>query len=653
MRKCLLGLFGCLFGVVAQAGPIANIDYVHGQIDNVWGFEIPFKQDNIVAASNMKYLLAAVDRANYIINGYASSNYLANEKYATVQATDTIAANEAIDTLIVPKGLVFRTVRDAQEFSIQIALAGDFTIDWGDGTVQDVSSDTAEAKIYTHSYAKPQTYYIKPRGNPTAYNQDADTATVKIVSTDSLYRIYGTLGSVFPTLADGSQPSFNGFCIDCINLRGSIPEDFFENITGQPRANMFKQLFYFSYTPQTNASESDKWSKMKGTFPNKLFSGLSGTPTEGLFDMTFRGCHGLTGSLSAELFAGIRGDIKDRTFKETFSCCSGLTGSLPSGLFAGVTGRPAVSMFRGTFEYCPGFTGAIPTNLFAGISGAPAPDMFANTFKYASNIGAGQMPHGLFAGIKGAPNVSMYWATFNQARKVGGELKEGFFGDISGTPQNYMFADVFAQSGVTKIDANLFSGISGAPATGMFMRAFMDTRISEVPEGLFAGVRGAPRAGMFYRTFHWTRRLTKIPSKLFDGLSGPLEYEVEGTDSTGAPVTLVRSAAGAFKETFDYSTIKEIPEDLFGDSVFTGGVYPTYSGEDQWASWQGGVFQGMFSNATNLTGASLKMYYELEDGTISTERKPIYEIWTPTTDQNTYVGATGLDDYAEIPDIWK
>ena len=59
-----------LFGfTAAYAGPAANIEWVHGAINNIWGVEIPYHADlkNPRYVSNMEYLLTAVDRANYVI----------------------------------------------------------------------------------------------------------------------------------------------------------------------------------------------------------------------------------------------------------------------------------------------------------------------------------------------------------------------------------------------------------------------------------------------------------------------------------------------------------------------------------------------------------------------------------------------------------
>ncbi len=638
--------FACALGIMIAAGSawggqVANVNFIHSQIKDIWGLDVPYNQKlaNPNVVSNMEYLLSAIDRANFLMNGEETSSYRKDEKFATRQAVDVLAAAQAVRTLIRPEGLIFRTVPETKTFAISLALAGEFRIAWGDGTVQNVSSSTTDVVTYTHTYEKPGVYYVAPYGVPTAYNQSADVPTIEVVDPDKLSRIYGTLGSVFPTLADGSQPSFNGFCAkwegqvykSCSNLEGSIPADFFTGIHGAPRANMFKEMFAGA-------------AKLEGELPMNLFADIVGPTQDGIFDQTFNGCQKLTGTLSAELFAGVTGEITERLFKETFRNCDGITGPIPADLFAGVYGAPKHQCFRGTFEYMDNISGKIPEDLFARVSGAPAIDMFANTFKYCVRLEGG-IPEGLFSGIEGAPAIGMFYATFQYTRSMSGQIPQNLFKLISGAPAANMFADTFSQTGLGgELTAELFAGLKGAPAEGMFMGTFYDSGVTKISPDLFKGVRGEPRRNMFNKTFHWTDRLGEIPGKLFDGFSGPMEYEAMVQNEDGEWVTEIRRATGAFANTFSSSQLKSIPEDLMGNTVF---------GTDD----INGIFSNMFAGSgdrpSKLTGPSLKMFYQLEDGTISTERKPIYEIWVPTYDQNTYSGATGLEDYDVIPANWK
>ncbi len=75
-----------------------------------------------------------------------------------------------------------------------------------------------------------------------------------------------------------------------------------------------------------------------------------------MFDGTFNGCSGLTGSIPDRLFGDIQGAPASGMFSYTFSGCGGLT-SIPENLFAGIQGAPAVRMFYRTFYDCSGLTG--------------------------------------------------------------------------------------------------------------------------------------------------------------------------------------------------------------------------------------------------------------------------------------------------------
>jgi hypothetical protein len=73
-------------------------------------------------------------------------------------------------------------------------------------------------------------------------------------------------------------------------------------------------------------------------------------------------------------------------------------------------------------------------------------------------------------------------------------------------------------------------------------------------------------------------------------------------------------------------------------------------------NWVSGMFSNTFANDTKLASESAKMtaVTENDNGTTSSAVKFLYEVWpTPPGDANTYSGATGLTDYANIPELWK
>ena len=66
--KCLLGIFfSLLFIFAAPAAQVVNVQYIHDLIQQRWNITVPKNElltDSSVVA-NMKYLLRAIDVANY------------------------------------------------------------------------------------------------------------------------------------------------------------------------------------------------------------------------------------------------------------------------------------------------------------------------------------------------------------------------------------------------------------------------------------------------------------------------------------------------------------------------------------------------------------------------------------------------------------
>lgn len=608
MLKRVCGILFALFVGVAMAdvGPIANIEYIHGSIDNIWGVEIDYNAalKNPLYASNMEYLLTAVDRANYVINGFESTSYRKDAKYATKLVANVATADSAINELIQPEGLIFRTLRTTTSFSILLSAQGDFTIDWGDGTVDEISRTNTTQTTYSHTYDKAGIYYIKPRGTVTAYNSDGNVPAIKIGTPAALAILYGSLGSVFPTLSNGSQPSFKTTFAGCSNLRSKIPENLFEGIHGQAdKTHMFAQLF-------------DGCTKLQGPIPEGLFASVTGKPTYAMFEAAFRNCQSMTGSIPEKLFQSLSGDITDYMFSQVFMNCYKLSGSIPGDLFKKITGRPSSNAFYRAFRDCDGLTGRIPGTLFQGLSGAPSYNSFAETFAMSNNL-SGTIPGELFAGVKGQIANSTFWGTFMGCRRLSSPLPENLFAGLTGTADN-MFRQAFHQSGTCyNLPEGLFASIKGPARSYMFASTFIDCGVNRIPAKLFSGIYGPPASGMFDSTFHWNS-VGALPAGLFAGISG-------------AP------AANMFRNTFDsVSGISKIGAPLFGD--LRG---PAASG----------MFSGTFNGSSAIKGPSAQMQIVNEDG--STENRFIYEFWDMTSNQNTYnSNASGMDDYACIPKTW-
>ena len=242
---------------------------------------------------------------------------------------------------------IMTTTPKTKSFSFNISAAGKFYIDWGDGKTETIEKANTGEQTISHSYNNAGAHKIKLGGKATWYDSRYDAA-ITFYKNLNLAKIDGSLGQIFSTLSDGTQPRFgtpwnwHGTFQGCTNLTGNIPAE--------------------------------------------LFSGIYGAPAERMFHSTFDGCSGLTGSIPENLFAGVSGAPAELMFASTFRDCSNLSGSIPENLFTGVSGTPAEGMFYYTFDGCSNLSGSIPEKLFARISGAPASHMFSGTFNGCSGL---------------------------------------------------------------------------------------------------------------------------------------------------------------------------------------------------------------------------------------------------------------------------
>lgn len=266
MKKLILFLFMLICGD-AQSAQIANVEYIHNAIKQQWDITVPYNAAlaNPRVAANMKYLLTAVDVANEMLG--TNTNYASGE-YATLAATDTVATDTAVATLIKrqtgapddPTDDVYddgvtsaeypfaiELVDDTSEFSFLLSAAGNFTIDWGDGTIETISKTNVNEQIVSHAYVTPNAYKIRLGGVATAYDKTVFASgwipAVSVISVSDYWAVknlYGRLGRVFPTLSDGTQPRFTGAFMYNEELV-SIPHTLFDGIAGK---NIDDYMFY-------------------------------------------------------------------------------------------------------------------------------------------------------------------------------------------------------------------------------------------------------------------------------------------------------------------------------------------------------------------------------------------------------------------------
>ena len=319
-------------------------------------------------------------------------------------------------------------------FMFSLSAAGDFYVDWGDGTIEHiVRTNNTSYTEYSHTYTSAGTYTIGFSGLATGYGYG--TLGFMCVSNAPLVAgIDGSLGAIFPTIGNGGTdstvPSFDSMFDYCENLTGPIPSGLFNGVTGS-RDFMFAGMFR-----HTGIS----------SIPAGLFSGITGGHTS-VFAGTFNSCPNIT-SIPSGLFSNVS-TPGTNLFESTFGG-TGIT-SIPSGLFSNISGV-AHGMFMSTFGNCTSLE-SIPSGLFSGVSAtgnstADAHLMFAHTFIGCTSLTS--LPDTLFGTINasGVNKEDMFKDMFKNSSSLSGYVPKTLFANITDTTNNTLMTDIFSGTNV-------------------------------------------------------------------------------------------------------------------------------------------------------------------------------------------------------------
>ena len=433
-------------------------------------------------------------RSGYMFTGYYdTSATTGGTQYYTAAGASANTWDKTTDTTLyarwdaVPAAQFTVTTTNMAAnttFIFNMSAAGDFYVDWGDGTVEHIVRTNTTPVAYSHTYTTGGVKTIGFAGLATEYNTTNSEAGPIVfganeipgfenASTPGLVAgISGSLGAIFPTLGqtDNLIPRFYGTFFNCTNLTGSIPSGLFSGVTGA-RAGMFEWTFFRT--------------GLTGAIPTGLFSGISGA-VGSMFLSTFRDSPGLT-SIPADLFSGISGSAAGM-FMYTFDGCTGLS-SIPTGLFSHVSGA-AADMFNGTFGDCTGLTGAnaIPSTLFSGISGA-AERMFGYTFSGCTSLTT--IPETLFSGVSGTAPF-LFYETFSNCSSLSSYVPPKLFRSsvITYDANNNMMTNIFSGTNLaTSCDSyNLTQYTTG-------FESYWGGKVSCAPAALFSCVNPNPYMG--------------------------------------------------------------------------------------------------------------------------------------------------------------
>ena len=627
-------------------------------IEQTWDITVPYNSalNSVKQIANMKYLLTAVDVANHMLNGSATTDY-GNGEFATLQVANTDTVNTAVETLIAGDKTTERnykffltTTPGTSRFAFSISAAGEFYVDWGDGTRNKITRTNTQELEYSHNYSTAGTYTIKIGGKATAYNTNKYPAAIDFSSrahNNKISSIDGSLGAIFSTLTDGSQPSFYHTFYDAYNMTASIPSDLFAGISGAPASSMFEYTFYGC-------------SGLTGAIPDGLFAGISGKPASDMFYGTFSGCSGLTGAIPDGLFGNLSGAPASNMFANTFSGCSGLT-SIPENLFGNISGTAKGSMFYRTFSNCTSLTGPSAringqylyeiwpdaTSYYVGdmYSGATGLD----DYRCIPTVwgGGGENCSALTAEftLTTTPDTNSFEFSISAAGEFMVDWGDGTVETITKPDTtNTRYSHNYAPAGAYTIglggQATAYNTSTSTAAISFYVN-YSDTQSKKIAsiDGSLGAIFGTlpdatEKQPRFYNTFSGASNMTgSIPSDLFAGISGaPAESMFESTfygcsGLTGAiPDGLFAGISGAPASFMFDSTFKgcsgltgAIPDGLFGnltgepassmfDSTFNGcsgltGAIPDGLFGNLTGAPASGMFQSTFYGCSGLTGA--------------------------------------------------
>ncbi len=174
---------------------------------------------------------------------------------------------------------------DQFEFQFNFTAYGTMYIDWGDGSkVQEITTNNANKyRNANHIFYGPST--VRLSGDFTEYykksSHSASYATLRLYDNDYLVGISGSLGALFPTQGNGSQPqqqpSFYQTFANCSNLKGPIPPELFNGISGTARQFMFTEMFsgctnLNGYIPYNLFPDSNTLSGVSSSNMNYIFN---------------------------------------------------------------------------------------------------------------------------------------------------------------------------------------------------------------------------------------------------------------------------------------------------------------------------------------------------------------------------------------------
>ena len=423
-----------------------NVNELQEKIDKEYGENIITISDN--ANNNLIINVVETGKEYEITNdGEITATDLIDdslEENAELRKFITVWKVEAGETITLP--LYEKQEKDEERGEKETYFNYDFTVDYGDGTIQKVTSFNDENRI--HTYANAGTYEVSISGlceGWSFYNITNNRENIvgfkqwgvikaKHIDFASCTNLTGKI-PIPTTNSFNEMDSLRVLFYGCTNLTCKIPSNLFKNgshivtlrnvfnfcgVTGNIPANLFENCknvenmaYILAGAPNLNGEIPEKLLKnnIKLVNASGIFSetiNLSGEIPEGLLEncteiiylgRLFDNCENLTGSIPEKLLANCK---KVKWIYKIFQNCKKLTGNIPENLFANNT---EIECITAMFNGCKNLNNS--TLKIPAILGAyKASDCFNNTTaKFTIYLPAGQTK--VVAELTSNPNVTV------------------------------------------------------------------------------------------------------------------------------------------------------------------------------------------------------------------------------------------------------
>lgn len=472
----------------------------------------------------------------------------------------------------------------------------DFTVDWGDGSTDTITS-TTQAEL-THTYASDGIYNLSMNGTFTSWYCNGYDDGLKITSVDS----WGNVGLT---------SMLNAFR-ECTNL-ATIAKP----ITGMSGVSNFKRAFNecssLTTLPDGFFDECPSITILDSTFSN---SGLTSLP-----DSLLINCSGLV-NMSAAFYGTSITEIPDKFLEhnpdvQDISSCFSRT--------------PITSIPDDLLKYSSELTTAAELFAYTDITSVPS-DLFEQnvnltTVSYcfrATDIT--ELPSSLFSNNVNITSFGYMCYTCSNLTSIPSTL---FSNNTAATN----FSGTFYNSGLESIPTGLFD--NNTAATDFIYTFAYCTSVTSIPSTLFYSTTQAEN---FMGCFQGSG-ITSIPIGLFALNTNVTSFSAtfRGTDITSIPNGLftTNTKVTTFEQTFrDCTSLTSIPSSIFNFNTEVTTFYYT------------------FYNCSSLTGNSDELWLNPSGASNYTLTSPDYDSGVPNGNK-CYRYCTGLDDYDSIPDYWK